>query len=96
MGLPCRTMRRSVLTLLFALAVTTACSAADETPSTTVTTEPGATTAVPGTTTPAAPSTTGAVEGPSAPDFTLALGTGGEFSLSAEEKPVYMVFWAEW
>jgi len=35
-------------------------------------------------------------EGRDAPDFTLALGQGGEFSLSAEQKPVYMVFWAEW
>lgn len=35
-------------------------------------------------------------EGPTAPDFTLALGQGGDFSLSAEQKPVYMVFWAEW
>ena len=35
-------------------------------------------------------------EGPDAPDFALTLGEGGEFSLSAESKPVYMVFWAEW
>lgn len=31
-----------------------------------------------------------------APDFTLALGDGGEFALSEEALPVYMVFWAEW
>ncbi len=31
-----------------------------------------------------------------APDFTLELGEGGEFVLSAETKPVYLVFWAEW
>jgi cytochrome oxidase Cu insertion factor (SCO1/SenC/PrrC family) len=31
-----------------------------------------------------------------APDFTLALGTGESFTLSAEQKPVYLVFWAEW
>jgi len=37
------------------------------------------------------------VEGPPAPDYTLALGVGGgEFTLSEEQKPVYMVFWAEW
>ncbi|GMQ86597.1 MAG: hypothetical protein BMS9Abin07_2182 [Acidimicrobiia bacterium] len=36
------------------------------------------------------------VDGPPAPDFTLALDGGGSFTLSAEEKPVYMVFWAEW
>ena len=47
-----------------------------------------------------APSTTSSErvrpDGPDAPDFELALGQGGTFSLSAEEKPVYMVFWAEW
>ena len=37
-----------------------------------------------------------AAPGPPAPDFTLALGDGGEFTLSEEQKPVYMVFWAEW
>lgn len=46
------------------------------------------------TTTTAAPAVI--VDGPPAPDFTLALETGGEFTLSAEEKPVYLVFWAEW
>jgi hypothetical protein len=35
-------------------------------------------------------------DGPEAPDFTLALGSGETFTLSAEQKPVYMVFWAEW
>ena len=33
---------------------------------------------------------------PLAPDFTLELGTGGEFTLSSTENPVYLVFWAEW
>lgn len=37
-----------------------------------------------------------APEGPVAPDFTLALEPSGEFVLSQEVKPVYMVFWAEW
>jgi len=36
------------------------------------------------------------VDGPPAPDFILALADGTEFTLSAEQKPVYMVFWAEW
>ena len=36
------------------------------------------------------------LDGPSAPDFTLPLAGGGEFTLSAAAKPVYMVFWAEW
>lgn len=31
-----------------------------------------------------------------APDFTLALGNGGTFTLSEESRPVFMVFWAEW
>ena len=35
-------------------------------------------------------------EGRDAPDFALALGQGGDFSLGSEAKPVYMVFWAEW
>lgn len=33
---------------------------------------------------------------PVAPDFTLALGEGGSYTLSEGEKPVYLVFWAEW
>jgi hypothetical protein len=35
-------------------------------------------------------------EGSPARDFTLALEPSGEFVLSQEVKPVYMVFWAEW
>ena len=37
-----------------------------------------------------------APEEPTAPDFTLALEPSGEFVLSQEVKPVYMIFWAEW
>jgi hypothetical protein len=36
------------------------------------------------------------VDGPPAPDFMLALDDGSDFVLSAEQKPVYMIFWAEW
>ncbi len=36
------------------------------------------------------------VDGPPAPVFELALSDGSTFRLSDEEKPVYMVFWAEW
>ncbi len=43
----------------------------------------------------AAPSTT-LSDRPLAPDFTLALGDGGEFTLSETSKPVYLIFWAEW
>ena len=44
---------------------------------------------------PDAPSTTMS-DRPLAPDFTLALADGGEFTLSETSKPVYLVFWAEW
>lgn len=40
--------------------------------------------------------TTVPIEGPPAPDFTMTLDDGSEFTLSAEQKPVYLVFWAEW
>lgn len=33
---------------------------------------------------------------PLAPEFTLELGDGGSYVLSEGEKPVYLVFWAEW
>ena len=36
------------------------------------------------------------IEGPPAPDFTTILADGSEFTLSAQEKPVYLIFWAEW
>ena len=36
------------------------------------------------------------LDAPPAKDFTLALEPSGEFVLSREAKPVYMVFWAEW
>ena len=61
---------------------------------TTSTTVEGTTTMPPDTE--ATPSTAAPIDGPPAPDFTLALGDGGEFTLSAEQKPVYLVFWAEW
>jgi len=36
------------------------------------------------------------IEGPAAPDFVFALADGSSFSLSDQQKPVYLVFWAEW
>jgi len=79
-------------------------------PATTVTTvtaatEPatsGATTAStePNTSAPASPEAApvepSGVDGPAAPDFALALADGSTYQLSADSKPVYMVFWAEW
>jgi hypothetical protein len=46
----------------------------------------------PATTAAAAPS----FDGPPAPDFELDLNDGTTFTLAGEEKPVFMVFWAEW
>ncbi|HUG32927.1 MAG TPA: hypothetical protein VMM14_08545 [Acidimicrobiia bacterium] len=60
-------------------------------------------TVFPETTSPPAETTTSAPEAtettsdrPLAPDFTLTLGDGGEYTLSEGAKPVYLVFWAEW
>jgi hypothetical protein len=47
------------------------------------------------TTTEPTPPTT-ASDRPLAPDFSLELGEGGTFTLSQADKPVYLVFWAEW
>jgi hypothetical protein len=35
-------------------------------------------------------------DGANAPDFSLALGEGGSFTLSEETRPVFLLFWAEW
>jgi hypothetical protein len=49
------------------------------------------------TTTPTSDGPTTTASGrPVAPDFTLELGTGGTYTLYEGEKPVYLVFWAEW
>jgi thiol-disulfide isomerase/thioredoxin len=53
-------------------------------------TSPGSTTTPPGAIT----SSTDPRE--LAPDFSLDLGEGGTYQLSAAERPVYLVFWAEW
>jgi hypothetical protein len=78
-------------------------SAADE-PRPTTTTHPGATISEPGSTSDSVPVTSTSLpdvtstspERPVAPDFTLQLGEGGSYTLSDGEKPVYLVFWAEW
>lgn len=80
-------MRRAILLISVLALVTASCSSgtgdeASVSDSSTVTTS-SVTTSAP-------------IDGPPAPDFTLALGNGGEFTLSAEQKPVYLVFWAEW
>ncbi len=35
-------------------------------------------------------------EGPAAPNFTLALADGSTYELASAERPVMLVFWAEW
>lgn len=101
-------MRRLIFLIGVLALVAASCASDSDTSSTAadsqapVTTSPVTTTPVttsPVTTSPTSkePTTTvPVVEGPAAPDFTLALGDGGEFTLSAEEKPVYLIFWAEW
>jgi len=99
------------LTLVLALALTVAaCGDGGESPAAPNPSEqPQTTVATPSTDSGAIPTTTAVddssasetaavaqPEGPDAPDFSLALNDGGEFVLSAEQKPVYMVFWAEW
>ncbi|MBM3696518.1 MAG: TlpA family protein disulfide reductase [Actinobacteria bacterium] len=66
---------------------------------TTTATAETTTTAAPGTTVTAGAAvaaTTTEPRGPAAPDFTLALADGGEFRLGDEDRPVLLVFWAEW
>ena len=105
-----RGMHRLVMLLGCLALLAAACSSVDSSPETTApttsqadettTTSPSSATTDPETTTPAVASATPeapvVVDGPPAPDFTLALADGSDFVLSAEQKPVYMVFWAEW
>ena len=49
-----------------------------------------------GSTLPGLPTSSTVSGRPVAPDFTLALGDGGTYTLSEGAKPVYLVFWAEW
>lgn len=59
--------------------------------------EGAATTTLPQNSSTAAPgSTSTAPDRQIAPDFTLKLGDGGQYTLSDGAKPVYLVFWAEW
>lgn len=99
------TMRRATLSALILLA---ACGGAPA--ATTVTTAAPATTAAVTTTAPTAPTSSATTvapvatttvprirpDGRDAPDFTLALGEGGTFTLSEDHRPVFLLFWAEW
>lgn len=68
---------------------TTGGSSATTSPAPGVTTPQATASGIPATTNPTP-------DGPAAPDFTLALGDGGTYTLSEGAKPVYLVFWAEW
>jgi hypothetical protein len=95
-------MRPPVLLLIRLLALTMVVAACGADPSPIAIGEPVPTTPAPSTEPAPVPSsgvtTTAPAEpqGPIAPDFTLTLGDGGTYTLSEGEKPVYMVFWAEW
>ena len=103
-------MRRTSSAVVFALALVACGDSAPVGSADPSTTTAGATTSPPSTgapgTTGATATTSAPMEtttrvrpdGEAAPDFTLALalGDGGTFTLSDEQKPVYMVFWAEW
>lgn len=79
------------------MVVLAACAAPATEPTTTDTVVTTTTGEVQETTAPGAGSTSSTLSGrPAAPDFTLALGDGGSFTLSEGAKPVYLVFWAEW
>ncbi len=97
-------MRRSrALIALFSVALTACAQSGGQLPEDSVTVQSTAAVLDPVTTTDddaptttvtsAAPTTSGR---PIAPDFTLELGEGGTYTLSETDKPVYLVFWAEW
>ena len=100
-------VRRLQLLLATLALVVVACS---DSPGTTGTSQPAGSTddpaasTLPGADATVASETTDTPEGttgttsdrPLAPDFTLELGDGDSFTLSEGEKPVYLVFWAEW
>ena len=58
--------------------------------------DPASTTTQQPTETQSPPATEPLIDGPAAPLFELALHSGETFSLADEQKPVYLVFWAEW
>ena len=93
---------------LFALSLTllaAACGGTDAAPATT--SPPSATTATTGFETTAVPDSTEnpaattstegqSTEGPAAPGFVTTLSDGSLFDMGAHDRPVYLVFWAEW
>lgn len=104
-------MRKGLLLITFAL-IAASCGGSDEaaapstavpvnaeSPSDTATTAPAVSTQTEDTDPAESPTVTAATssfDGPPAPDFELVLSDGSTFRLSDEQKPVYIVFWAEW
>lgn len=87
--------------LVFGMVVLAACTTG-QTTSSPSTTDADSTTAAPGTTvTPGGTTSTEPEPSPGhdrelAPDFSLVLADGETFRLAETDKPVYLVFWAEW
>ncbi|MFZ0493981.1 MAG: hypothetical protein WAM81_12400 [Acidimicrobiia bacterium] len=90
-------MMKRILVAAVGAVLLVSCGAAStiETTSTSATTTPPSTTSTSNSAT-ASTSTSTASPGKPAPDFTLTLSDGTDFTLSSETRPVYMVFWAEW
>lgn len=94
---------RKVLLVVFVL-VATACSTSGDTVGSGTEAPPATTGGTASTTSDGSSGSTSTPPGETtttsgrqtAPDFTLELGDGGTYTLSEGEKPVYMVFWAEW
>jgi hypothetical protein len=104
-------MKRILIVLAVLAMVATACSSSsvEGTPETstadavappetveTATEEPSAGSSVPPSSLPETATSASEAKPPPARDFTLALEPSGEFVLSQEVKPVFMIFWAEW
>lgn len=102
---------RPLVLLIASLAVVAAACSTPESAETSTTSDPdpSSTTVAPSNGDPSSTTTTGQEgtdggteapkpppDGPPAPDFTMALESGGSFTLSEATEPVYMVFWAEW
>lgn len=94
---------RRCLAIAFVLAVAGACTGGSagtsvpetfETPEVTTSTVPTTTTTAPEPSTTLQTTTTSGRL--AAPGFTLELGEGGTYALGESDKPVYLVFWAEW
>ena len=86
-----------------------ACGGTDAVPATTAVSAPSATSGTIGSESTSAPDSTEnpastitttsealRTEGPVAPSFVTTLSDGSQFDMAAHDRPVYLVFWAEW